>query len=65
MSKFKVGDKVICLCGCEYVLTVTDVSISNLAAKDRNGDISFFNSKEISKLELLSVYESPLYKALL
>lgn len=69
MSKFKVGDEIICNCGinqCQKYFTVsfTCPDSKRLEAEDLQGNTSSFNSIDIDKLEHSIVHASPLYQEL-
>lgn len=70
MSKFKVGDAIVCNCGvigCPKYFTVNYIEpISNrLEAEDSRGATASFGQIDIDKLEHSIIHASPLYQELL
>ncbi len=75
MSKFKVGDEVVLVefegIAEDFSLQIGDVGVviqENDNSRDYQSKVKFLNAITVCKdkeLELLSVYNSPLYKALL
>ncbi len=69
MSKFAVGDEVICTCAfttCPKMFRITSVDSDYIEADslvcEKTGN---WSEADFHMLVLKSVYESPLYKALL